>query len=86
MSTGFRKRYKCFHPRNFVTAACGESSKMAMRPMSPYSPEQIPRRSFCFFLAPLLLMAMLALIPDGAFAALTETNVTSPDGSVLAMQ
>jgi alpha-glucosidase len=80
--TGPRKYSHRFAPRNFVTAACGESSKMAMRPMSPYSPEQILRRSFCFFLAPLLLMAMLALIPDGAFAALTETNVTSPDGSI----
>src|SRR6185312_7852139 len=80
--TGFRKGAKYLRLRNFVTAARGPSSKMAMRPMSPYSPERILRRSFCFTLAPLLLMAALALNPNRARAALTETNVTSPDGSI----
>jgi len=50
--------------------------------MSPYSPERILRRSFCFTLAPLLLMAALAQNPNRALAALTETNVTSPDGFI----
>ena len=49
---------------------------MAMRPMSPYTPEQSLRRLLCLFAPPLLLIAAI-LIP-GQASAVSEAEVASP--------
>ncbi len=54
---------------------------MAMRPMSPYSPEQSLRRLLGRFAAMLLSVAAMVLNPLHAFAV-SEAEVVSPDGSI----
>src|SRR6185312_16007139 len=74
------KRTKRFGERNFVTVLHTASSKLAMRPMSPYTPEESLRRLLRFF-APALLRFAAILSSPRAFAV-TEAEVASPDGSI----
>jgi alpha-glucosidase len=65
----------------FVTAQPGASSKMTMCPISPYRPTTFTERIFNFVRLSFVLIVATILTPTFAFSA-TETEVTSPDGSI----
>src|SRR6185312_4109959 len=66
--------------RNFVTVPSGAPSKLPMRPMSPYTPEQSLRRRLCLFAPSLLLIA--AILNPARSLAVSEADFPSPDGSI----
>jgi alpha-glucosidase len=75
-----RKGFKHLGERNFVTVAFDAPSKVAMRPMSPYTPDQSLQRLLCLCAATLLLIAAI-LNPTRAFAV-SEAEVASPNGLI----
>jgi len=53
-----------------------------MCPIKLFSPKEISRCAFWPVLTPFLIAVAIALTPNRALAAATETQVTSPDGSI----
>jgi alpha-glucosidase len=66
--------------RKYVTAGRGASSKLAMRLINPFALRL--RRSFCFALLPTIFTAAMVIASNNSLAAVSETQVTSPDGTI----